>query len=100
MVSYSTLPPVSQKYLMDMRNECTKSGTIWAICTVIGSCGMSTRQVCMNTIISPSGRVMYSGFDVGCKLIICALGKRKCLIVPESKIPWSVGVWASVFILG
>ncbi len=46
----------------------------------------------MDAIVQPSGRVMCSGFFVGCLLIVGALGSRKCAVVLESKIPWSVGV--------
>ncbi len=53
----------------------------------------------MKTIVQPSGRLIHSGFFVGCLLVICALVWRKCPAIPESKIPWSVGVWSSLFII-
>ncbi len=52
---------------------------------------MSRGQVCVAMIVRPSGRKTHSGFDVSCLLIIGVLGRRKCPVVPESKIPWSVG---------
>ncbi len=81
-----------QNCLMDMRDECARSGTIWASHAVTGSCGMSRRQIWVESIMQTSGRVMCSGFAVGCLLIIGASGRRKCCVVPEPKIPCSIGV--------
>ncbi len=54
---------------------------------VTRSCGISSRKVCVDVIVQPSGRLINNGFYVGCSLIIGALGRRKCLVVPESNKP-------------
>ncbi len=52
---------------------------------------MSRRQVWVEAIVQALGRVMLNLFVVGCFLRIDALGRRKCQVIPELKIPWSVG---------
>ncbi len=58
---------------------------------------MANWQVWVDTIIQASGRIMCNGFIVDCLLIISSLERRKCPVVPDSKIPWSIGVWSSLF---
>lgn len=60
MASYSTLHPAPQTYLKGMRDECIRSGTIQAFFSFRGSSGISMRQVSVDTIVIPSGRVMQS----------------------------------------
>ncbi len=60
---------------------------------------MSRRQVCVDAIVPPSGRVMHSGFCVGYLLIVDAFGRSKCPAIPEARIPWSAGVWISLFVI-
>lgn len=70
--------------------------TIWAICALYRSCDMFSRQFWVDSIVQSSGRVMRNGIVVGCFLIIGAFGRRKSPVVPESIIPWSIGVSISV----
>ncbi len=58
---------------------------------------MSRRHVWVEAIMQLSGKVIHSGFVVGCLLIIGVLERRKCPVVPESNIPCSIGVWSSLF---
>ncbi len=54
----------------DMRDDCTRSGTIWSIFAVTGSCGMSRRQVCVEVIVWPSGR---TGCTLNLMLVVYSL---------------------------
>ncbi len=97
LASYSPLHPASQNCLMDMIDECARSGSTWEICAMTARWGTSRRKVCADDIVKPSGRVMCSGFVVTCLYIIGAFERRKCPVIPESKIPWLVEVWISLY---
>lgn len=46
----------------------------------------------MSTIVEPSGRVIHSGFIVGCLSSIDASGRIKYPVVLEPRMPWCVGI--------
>ncbi len=70
MTSYATLYPALQNCLTDTRDECARSNIIWSICAIIGRCGVSSRQVCVEAIMQQSGMMICNGFVVNYLLII------------------------------
>lgn len=78
-----------------MRDEFAKSGMILGNIAFKGNCGMSRKHEWMDTIVLPSGRVMW----IFCRLFVnygCIIVRRKCPVVSESKIKWSHGVRMSM----
>lgn len=73
------------------------SCTTWTFCAFNRKCGMFGRQVWVNAMMQPSGRVMHKGLVVDYLLIICASGRKKYQVVPKSKMSWFIGVWISIF---
>ena len=64
-----TLYPAAQNFLVEIRDECDKPGTMCASVTWLGSHGMSKLHVWVNCIRFPLGSRMCIGFWVGVMLI-------------------------------
>ncbi len=93
---YSTLHPASQNSLKDMNDELARSGTIWAICA--GKLGkVYEASVCWlnhETVKNDyAKRICCSIFIHWC------IWKELCPVFSKSKIPWSIGVRLSMFII-
>ena len=87
-MSNITLHPESVNFLVDMRDEWERPGTICASVTVLGSHGMSKLHVCVDCIIFPLGSVIFNGDDVNFLLTTGAPCTRKCPVAPESEMAY------------
>ena len=83
-MSNITLHPESVNFLVDMRDEWERPGTICASVTVLGSHGMSKLHVCVDCIIFPLESVIFNGDGVNFLLTTGAHCTRKCPVYPES----------------
>ena len=63
-MSNITLHPESVNFLVDMRDEWERPGTICDSVTVFCSHGMSKLHVCVDCIIFPLGSVIFNGDNV------------------------------------
>ena len=87
-MSNITLHPESVNFLVDMRDEWERPGTIFASVTVFGSHGMSKLHVCVYFIIFPLGSVIFNGDDVNFLLTTGSPCTRKCPVAPESEMAY------------
>ena len=87
-MSNVTLHPESVNFLVDMRYEWERTGTICASVTVFGSHGMSKLYVCVDCIIFPLGSVIFNGDDVIFWLTTGAPCTIKCPVAPESEMAY------------
>ena len=71
---------------------CANPGTMCARVASSGSHGMFNLHVCVDFIVSPSGRLMINGFVVGLTSITGAPGTMKCPVAPASAIAWSTAI--------
>ena len=78
-----TLHPESVIFLVDMRDEWDRPGTICASVTVFGIHGMSKLHVCVDCIIFPLGSVIFNGDDVIFLFTTGAPCTRKFPVAPE-----------------
>ena len=62
---------------------CARPGTICAIRAFAGSAGILSSHSCVDSIVSPSGNIIFIGVLVGRTLIIDAPGNIKCPVAPE-----------------
>ena len=83
-MSNVTLHPEFVNFLVDMRDEWERPGTICASVTVFGSHGMSKLHVCVNCIIFPLGSVIFNGEAVNFLLTTGDPCTIKCPVAPES----------------
>ena len=75
-----------------MSDVCAKPGTICALVASSGSQGMFKRQVWVDLMSSPSGRLMMRGFLAGCMSNTGAPGRTKCPVAPASAIASSTAI--------
>ena len=87
-MSNVTLYPESVNFLVDMRDEWGRPGTICDSDTVFGIHGMSKLHVCVDCIIFPLGSVIFNGDDVIFLLTTGAPCTRKCPVAPESEMAY------------
>ena len=59
-----TLQPVAQNFLVDMRDEWARSGTIRTSVISLGSHGIYKLHLCVDLIVRPLGSVMVIGLVV------------------------------------
>ena len=83
-MSNVTLHPESVNFLVDMRDEWERPGTICDSVTVFGSHRISKLHVCVDCIIFPLGSVISNEDDVKFLLTKGAPCTRKCPVAPES----------------
>ncbi len=76
VTTYSTLHPASQNCLIDMRWMCKVRDNTGNLYSYRELWNVQEAHVC--------GRIM--------RLLLVVLGRRKCPVVFELKIPWSIGV--------
>ena len=82
-MSNFTLHPEYVIFLVDMRDEWERPGTICASVPVFGSHRMSKLHLCVDYIIFPLGSVIFNGYDVNFLLTTGAPCTRKCPVAPE-----------------
>ena len=85
-MSYITLQPPSQNFLMEINDECAIPGTMCASVMNDGSHGMFRLQVWVDRMNWPSGRVIMIGLAVGLTFITGAPCITKCPVAPASAI--------------
>ena len=90
-MSNVTLHPKSVNFLVDMRDEWERPGTICASVTVFGIHGISKLHVCVDCIIFPLGSVLFNGDAVDFLLTTGAPFTRKFPVAPE----YEMAYWTS-----
>jgi hypothetical protein len=81
-------------------SECeARPGIMWAAHALRGTVGMSSVHMCVECTRSPLGRRAMIGVIVCCTFKAGALGVRKWLVVPESRMAQRLMVSASVVIV-
>ena len=86
--------PESVNFLVDMRYEWERTGTICASGTVFVIHVMSKLNVCVDCISFPLGGVIFNGDAVNFLLTTGAPCTRKCPVAPESNMEY----WTSYFL--
>ena len=84
-MSNVTLHPKSQNFLVDMREECAKPGTMCASVISSGSHGISRLPVCVDWMCFPFGSVIVIGFSAIFFFTIGAPSTKKWPVAPESE---------------
>ena len=98
--SYSTLHPASYNMLIEMRLECTSPGTICTSRACVGNHVMSSRHVCVDCMVPPSGSLIVSGFCVGVTLVTGApgvVGNAQSLLRLQCRNRWQFGLLGRLF---
>ena len=82
-----TSQPLSQNFLVAMREVCESFGTMCPDVMSSDSQGMSKLQVCVDLIVFPSGSVMLMGCFATLMFVTFASACMKCPVAPESDMP-------------
>ena len=82
-----TSHPLSQNFRVAISDVCDSFGTMWPDVISSESHGMFKLQVCVDCILSPSGRVMLIGCVATFMFVTFASSCMKCPVAPESEIP-------------
>ena len=87
-MSNITLHPESVNFLLGMRDEWERPGTICASVNIFGSHGMSKLHVCVYCIIFSLGSVIFNGYDVNFFFTMGAPCTIKFPVAPESEMAY------------